>query len=207
MQRVGSILDHTENHLPSPRPADANALANAAAEYRRALCPGRKEQIVELLVQMRSMTHLRQTTAEEATASFDLLVDHFTQFPVDIVRKAIRAYVTNYEDQNAKFFPKSPSELLKYATPMLRLRSARASNLERLAKQAADLAAEEAKRNTPPIEIDDDELRRFGRSHAETELRMGWINQAQFDRCFPTSPPNHSPTPDAIGYEGETRAP
>lgn len=200
MERWKLDIDHEVFYPPALKGEHAPSLTVAARDHINALAAASPDTIERLLVEMRSSCHRRSETEAEARASFAVIIQALAEYPEDLIREAVKLYVTDPNERGARFFPRSPSELLRYAAPLLKTRQNRRTNLIRMAQLARKAKDEEDRLNTPPEAIPDHEVARWQRSMAETALRKGWIPQEQFERLFPELDTTTSP---ALGYDAE----
>jgi hypothetical protein len=180
VEHFAGDIDATTFYIPPVKPTDGPRLMAVHHEMVAALRPADQDQIERALINLRMHSHRTNETRKEAQASFDAIAQSLRNYPIDIVRRACRAYAIK-----EKFFPRSPAEIIRYAAPILGKRVAIARNSRLMAEEAERKRQEHERLSAPPVEMPDAELIAFGRPHCETELRMGWITQEQFDRCFP----------------------
>lgn len=185
MERWTSDIDGATFYMPSVPPDAGPVLAQAAEEHRRALAPAAPPQITHALMAMRSSTHRRNETANEAEASFRALVEALLDLPLDIVEEGCRLYV-----RSERFFPRAPAELLAFTNPLLTQRQRRATNLAQLARQAEINRKLKEELEKPVEPATDDDLRELARNPSvprsifATYVAKGWADQADVDRIL-----------------------
>lgn len=154
-------------------------LRQAASELREACKPCGKHEAERLLMALRSSTRATRETADEAEASFRVLVAHCAKLPADILRTACTRYVTK---PGTAFFPKSPGELTESIGKDIKLRVACATLFVRMADDA-DEADRERERLAKPHRWSPEDIRLL--SPAMIAERTGdWFTQAQVDEAL-----------------------
>lgn len=185
---IPGILDAPVFAMP-PVPASAGAqLHTLAAAYAGSLQGSSKHERTTVLGALRSATRPTDETPDESLASFDLLVAHLADVPIDILKAACRAYANHVDPRGSgtRYFPRGAAEIRVFANPMLKQRAARAHRLRLMAEQADHEEAERV-RLAEPVEWTPDAIRELGR-FAAMGVRSGWFTQAQLDEAMPPAP-------------------
>lgn len=129
----------------------ADALETTARDHDTALAPISPTELDEVLAALSSSTIRQVGPEKEILASFAILRAHLSKLPSDILRQACSIYIRTPGKEGKVFFPRSPAEILRHATPLLFKRQQRAHRLRQLAALQRERDAERERLANDPL--------------------------------------------------------
>ena len=163
--------------MPSIRAGSGDDLRRAAESHALSAVRSDRAERAAVLVALRSTTRATDETPREAQTSFDLLLAHLADVPIDVLKAGCRAYANV---PGTRFFPKSAGEIRAFTDPIVFRHKRRAARLRLMAAEA-DVLDAEAARMSEVVEIPLEEIRGWKSSTRAAALEKGWITQAQVD--------------------------